>query len=88
MDVQNLHLFLESSPIDSIAIADQIAWRVSIVEGLNHLVAGPGGGRVFGHVKVQYLAAVMREDNEDKQDPEGAVRPIQEERGAIRPLTL
>ena len=84
LDVQGFHPFLESQPIDSIAITNQVAWRVSILESLNQLVGGPGGGRVFGHVKVLNLAAVMREDNEDEQDPEGGRRDGEEVVGSLR----
>jgi hypothetical protein len=42
-----------------------------IIESLNKLVCGPSGCRVFCHIKVKNLAAIMGEDDEDQQDAEG-----------------
>jgi len=72
LDVKCLHLILKREAIDSIPISQEVARVFSIIKGLNQLPGGPGGGRMFGHVKVQDSAPIMCKNNKDEQDPEGS----------------
>jgi hypothetical protein len=68
LDIEGLHQVLKHQPINSIPIADEVAQGFLIVERLNQLPRGPGGGRMFRHVEVHDLAAMASENDENKQD--------------------
>jgi len=69
-DIERLHLVLKQQPIDSIPVADEVARRFSFVERLNQLLRSPGGGRMFCHVEVHELTAIMTKNDENEQETE------------------
>jgi hypothetical protein len=69
-DIEHLHLVLKQQPIDSIPVADEIARGFSFVERLNQLLRSPGGGRMFCHVEVHKLTAIMTKNDENEQGTE------------------
>src|SRR5205807_7622795 len=57
--------------VDRISIAPQISGYLVPGKRLPHLLHGPLLGGVFGHLEVHYTPSLMRQDDENKQHPEG-----------------
>jgi integrase len=60
-----------------IPISDQILWRFPW-KGFSQLLRRPLFTRMIRHIEVHHTAAVMRQDDEDKQHPEGRSRHSEE----------
>ena len=54
--------------VDAVPITDEIARSVSVSERFDNLLRGPGGGGMFGDVRVQHLTAPMLQHEEHEQD--------------------
>ena len=61
----------ELTSVDSISIAQHILWRLTPGERLAHLLYGPLLRGVFGYPEVQHTTPMVREQDDDKQNPEG-----------------
>ena len=64
----------EISSADGISIAQYISRRLVPGERFPHLLQGPLLRGVFRHPEVHHPASLMREHNENEQDPEGRRR--------------
>jgi hypothetical protein len=73
-DVERLHLVLKYQSVNSIPVMDEVARGFSIIKRLNQLQCSPVSGRMFGHVEVHDLTAIMSENDEDEQYPKGGGR--------------
>ena len=49
--------------VNAIPVADKESGCVAIGNGFDNLLRGPGGGRMFGDGKVQYLATAVASNN-------------------------
>src|SRR5262249_600227 len=67
----------ECSPENRISIPNQVLWRFP-GKRFSHLLRRPLLARMIRHVEVQHTAAIMRQDNENKQYPEGRSRHSEE----------
>ena len=57
--------------VDRISIAPQVSGYLVPGKRLSQLLHSPLLARVFGHLEVHHTPSPMRQDNEDKQHPEG-----------------
>src|SRR5262245_39272112 len=81
----NLHPFYPASKlrsIDRISIPEQISRRGVIGKCFDDLLCGPLGCRIRGHIEMNDLPAIVKEDNEavqnaeiDRRDCEKNIRP-------------
>lgn len=71
LNTHRLDTVTEGLTIGSITVSQQKARRAVPGEGLGHLAREPDLGRVLGDVKVNDVAAVVAEDNEDVEKPKG-----------------
>jgi len=62
-----VHSGPEPPAVYAIAVAEQVAGGCVEREGLHDLPGSPLAGGIRGHVKVQNLASMMGEDQEDEQ---------------------
>src|SRR5215470_18496403 len=53
--------------VNAIPVADKESGCVAIGKGFDNLLRGPGGGRMFGDGKVQYLATAVLQHEEHEQ---------------------
>ncbi len=60
----------ERLAINSVAIAQQVAWRTIPGEGLNQLPGRPFCGGMRGYAKVKESAAIMRQNQENEEQTE------------------
>src|SRR5215467_7539081 len=67
----------EFSSENRISIPDQIPWRFPW-KRFSNLLRRPLFARMIRHVEVQHTAAIMRQDDENKQYPEGRSRHSEE----------
>jgi len=56
---------------DRIAIVQEIPGRLVLRKGVSQLLCRPGRSRMLGNRYVDDLSAVVRQDDEDEQQPEG-----------------
>jgi hypothetical protein len=56
--------------ISAVAIAEKIAWRRVLWEGVHDLLSRPAGRGVLGHVEVKDASAVMSEDDQHEENAE------------------
>ena len=61
----------EGLAVDGIPIAEHISRSGLLREGLENLAGGPVGRRVIRDVEVEEFAAIVAEDDEDKEKAEG-----------------
>ena len=69
LDVERLHPVPKRQPVYAVPVSDEVRRRFSIADRLDHLLCCPLGRRMFRHVEVHDPTAVMREHDQDKQDP-------------------
>src|SRR5262245_64486696 len=73
-----LHSPLEVSPVDGVAIAEQVGGSGLVGEGVDELLGGPRGGGLVSDAEVDKFSAVVTEDHEAKEQPEGEGRDDEE----------
>ena len=78
VNAQAVDAAVKDVAIDRVAIPEQIPWRRLVGERVHDLLGGPGSGRVVGDIDMQEFAAVMAEDDEAKEQPEGEGRDDEE----------
>src|SRR6266849_9638738 len=76
-DPQALREGNQFSSENRISMPDQILWRFPW-KRFSNLLRRPLFARMIRHVEVHHTAAVMRQDDEDKQHPEGRSRHSEE----------
>jgi hypothetical protein len=62
---------LELFAINSVTIAKKVARFAAVREGLDNLITGPTGGRMVRYVEMNDTPAIMRQNEQDKEDSEG-----------------
>ena len=77
-DPHALHSSPERMTTSTVAVADEVAWRRVLREGIDDLLSRPDGGGVLGHVEVEDGPAVVGEHDEDEEDPELSGRHSEE----------
>ena len=70
LDAHALDSLTELVAVDPIAVAQQIAWRGLLREGLDHLLARPERRGIGGHVEMHHAPTLQRKDHEYIQDAE------------------
>src|SRR5262245_49001190 len=61
----------EDRAVATVAVPDQVAWRLVKGEGLHYLPSDPVRGRMRGDVDMDDAAAVVAEDNETVEQAKG-----------------
>ena len=62
-------MFPELIAENSIAVAQQVVWKLGEGKGFPQLLSRPLRGRVGGNVEVQNAAAVMGQNQEKRKEP-------------------
>jgi hypothetical protein len=70
MDFQGLDAAREHDPVDRIAVPQKVSGRRVPRERLDDLLGRPLGCRAVGHVDVDDVSPVVRQDHEDEQHRE------------------
>jgi hypothetical protein len=70
-DAHVLDSLLECRAVDRVPISEQIAGRCLPGKRVDDLLRGPLGRGVFRHIEVHDAPAVMGQDDEHKEHPEG-----------------
>ena len=65
LDAHSFHSCGEVIPIDTVAISNQISWRIVVGKRFNDLLRRPHCGGVFGDTEVQDSTAAVGENHED-----------------------
>ena len=84
LDAEGVGRAAEDGGVDTVAIAEQEAWRHVVGPGFAKLLGGRGGGRMGRDVQVDDAPALVRQHHEDEQDMEGGGRDGEEvDRGEL-----
>lgn len=78
VDTKHLRLATELAAVDRIPIADEVPRRLFGVTSLRKLSCRPSRGRVRRDVDLQNPPAVVPQDHQHEQDPEGGRRHREE----------
>ena len=73
-DAHALHPSPKGAAVNAVAITEQVARRRAIGERLDDLLRSPCGRREIGDVEVHDLAAMVQQDHEHVEHPEGRGR--------------
>jgi len=66
-DPHALHAVLKLLAVDLVTVAQEIRGRGVVREGVDDLLGGPAGGRVFGYVEVDDAPAMVSEHDENEE---------------------
>jgi hypothetical protein len=70
MDAHPLHALTEGVTVDRVSVAEEIGGGGVVRESVHDLLSGPRSGRMRGDVEVHDSAAMVSEDDQDKEHPQ------------------